>query len=176
MQTTAESKARILGQPLEDPKFLPGQAQLRWSRFKNLDADVMFKTVAPRCSHSCRSTATRSAATTRPNSEHMKDARFTIPNAAMLSKVVDMLDQVPMDNRDTNGDLYGYMLLGRRLGVRPHHPPVGADLRHAAGALPHADVPRLRLRQRDAADRLERHLLPVRATCWCSDAFPYRRR
>jgi len=46
MQTTAESKARILGQPLEDPKFLPGQAQLRWSRFKNLDADVMFKTVA----------------------------------------------------------------------------------------------------------------------------------
>jgi len=46
MQTTAESKARILGQPLEDPKFLPGQAQLRWSRFKNLDADVLFKTVA----------------------------------------------------------------------------------------------------------------------------------
>ncbi len=40
----------------------------------------------------------------------MKDARFTIPNAAMLSKVVDMLDQVPMDNRDTNGDLYEYML------------------------------------------------------------------
>jgi len=34
-----------------------------------------------------------------------EDARFTIPNAAMLSKVVDMLDQVPMDNRDTNGDL-----------------------------------------------------------------------
>ncbi len=27
----------------------------------------------------------------------MKDARFTIPNAAVLSKVVDMLDQVPMD-------------------------------------------------------------------------------
>lgn len=46
LQTTAESKARILGQPLEDPKFLPGQAQLRWSRFKNLDADVLFKTVA----------------------------------------------------------------------------------------------------------------------------------
>jgi hypothetical protein len=27
----------------------------------------------------------------------MKDARFTIPTPALLSKVVDMLDDVPMD-------------------------------------------------------------------------------
>ena len=40
----------------------------------------------------------------------MKDARFTIPTPALLSKVVDMLDQVPMEDRDTKGDLYEYML------------------------------------------------------------------
>jgi type I restriction enzyme M protein len=40
----------------------------------------------------------------------MKDARFTIPTPALLSKVVDMLDDVPMTDRDTNGDLYEYML------------------------------------------------------------------
>ncbi len=28
---------------------------------------------------------------------HMKDARFTIPTPALLSKVVDMLDHVPME-------------------------------------------------------------------------------
>jgi type I restriction enzyme M protein len=41
---------------------------------------------------------------------HMKDARFTIPTPALLAKVVDMLDHIPMDDRDTKGDLYEYML------------------------------------------------------------------
>ena len=41
---------------------------------------------------------------------HMKDARFTIPNPALLAKVVDLLDAVPMQDRDTNGDIYEYML------------------------------------------------------------------
>jgi type I restriction enzyme M protein len=40
----------------------------------------------------------------------MKDARFTIPTPALLAKVVDLLDQVPMEERDTKGDLYEYML------------------------------------------------------------------
>ena len=40
----------------------------------------------------------------------MKDARFTIPTPALLAKVVDMIDQVPMEDRDTKGDLYEYML------------------------------------------------------------------
>jgi type I restriction enzyme M protein len=41
---------------------------------------------------------------------HMKDARFTIPMPALLTKVVDLIDQVPMEERDTKGDLYEYML------------------------------------------------------------------
>ncbi len=40
----------------------------------------------------------------------MKDARFTIPTPALLAKVVDLLDNVPMEDRDTKGDLYEYML------------------------------------------------------------------
>ena len=35
----------------------------------------------------------------------MKDARFTIPMPALLAKVVDLIDQVPMEDRDTKGDL-----------------------------------------------------------------------
>ena len=30
----------------------------------------------------------------------MKDARFTIPTPALLAKVVDLLDAVPMEDRD----------------------------------------------------------------------------
>ncbi len=40
----------------------------------------------------------------------MKDARFTIPTPALLAKVVDLIDNVPMEDRDTKGDLYEYML------------------------------------------------------------------
>ena len=40
----------------------------------------------------------------------MKDARFTIPTPALLAKVVDLLDAVPMEDRDTKGDVYEYML------------------------------------------------------------------
>jgi type I restriction enzyme M protein len=41
---------------------------------------------------------------------HMAGARFTIPTPALLAKVVDMLDAIPMEDRDTKGDLYEYML------------------------------------------------------------------
>ena len=52
----------------------------------------------------------RWAATTRPTRITWKDARFTIPTPGLLAKVVDMLDNVLMEDRDTKGDLYQYML------------------------------------------------------------------
>ncbi len=35
----------------------------------------------------------------------MKDARFTIPMPELLAKVVDLLDAVPMEDRDTKSSL-----------------------------------------------------------------------
>jgi type I restriction enzyme M protein len=43
-------------------------------------------------------------------SKLMADARFEIPKAALLTNIVDLLDQIPMEDRDTKGDLYEYML------------------------------------------------------------------
>jgi type I restriction enzyme M protein len=43
-------------------------------------------------------------------SEHMKDARLGIPTPALLAKAVEKLDAVQMDDRDTKGDVYEYML------------------------------------------------------------------
>ena len=40
----------------------------------------------------------------------MRDARLTIPTPALLAKVVDLIADVPMEDRDTKGDLYEYML------------------------------------------------------------------
>jgi type I restriction enzyme M protein len=42
--------------------------------------------------------------------KHMEGARFGFSNASLLAKTVDMLDKIPMEDRDTKGDLYEYML------------------------------------------------------------------
>ncbi|NLG45853.1 class I SAM-dependent DNA methyltransferase [Gordonia sp. (in: high G+C Gram-positive bacteria)] len=105
LQTRAEKKARVTGK-IENPTFLPGQDHLRWSVFKNSAPEVMFQTVGEQVFPFLRQLGGDDSTF----GEHMKDARFTIPTAALLSKVVDMLDDIPMDNRDTNGDLYEYLL------------------------------------------------------------------
>lgn len=106
LQITAENRARRLGEPIENPVFLPGQASLRWSRFKSLEPAVMHQLVGEKVFPFLRELGGDGST----YSQHMKDARFTIPSPQLLSRVVDMLDDVPMDNRDTNGDLYEYML------------------------------------------------------------------
>src|SRR4051794_24214889 len=110
LQTLAEKKARVTGGVIEDPKFLPGQEHLRWSRFKNTDPDVLYKTVSTEVFPFLQKYGTQVGGDDSTYSDHMKDARFTIPTPALLSKVVDMLDDIPMHSRDTNGDLYEYML------------------------------------------------------------------
>jgi type I restriction enzyme M protein len=40
----------------------------------------------------------------------MRDARLGFSNAGLLAKVVEMLDKIPMQDRDTKGDVYEYML------------------------------------------------------------------
>jgi type I restriction enzyme M protein len=103
IQTLAEKKARVTGGEIENPVYLPGQQELRWNQFKNADPEVIVgDEVVPFLRDVGGDDSTYS--------DHMKDARFTIPTPALLSKVVDMLDAIPMAERDTNGDLYEYLL------------------------------------------------------------------
>jgi type I restriction enzyme M protein len=85
------------GRPYED---------LRWSKFRNFVPAEMFTVVSEHAFPFLRTLGGDGST----YSHHMKDARFTIPTPALLSKVVDLLDNVPMDDRDTKGDLYEYML------------------------------------------------------------------
>ena len=106
LQTLAESKANRTGNPIENPIFQPGEYDLRWSRFKDLEPGVMLNVISEKVFPFLRELGGDGST----YSQHMKDARFTIPTAALLSKVVDLLDDIPMNDQDTNGDLYEYML------------------------------------------------------------------
>jgi type I restriction enzyme M protein len=111
--TLEESKANVLKQPMEKRIFPEGKDpkgrnydDLRWSRFKNFAPAEMMEVVGEHVFPFMRSMGGDGST----YSHHMKDARFTIPTGALLAKVVDLLDHVPMDDRDTKGDLYEYML------------------------------------------------------------------
>ena len=106
IHTLAEKKANRLKQPIENPVFKPGEEHLRWSRFKNDEAAVMYTVIGEDVFPFLRELGGDGST----YSQHMRDARFTIPTPALLAKVVDLLDDVPMQDRDTNGDLYEYML------------------------------------------------------------------
>jgi type I restriction enzyme M protein len=113
LHTLEENKATRLKQPMERRIFPEGADSrgrafdsLRWSRFKNEAPSEMFIILGEHVFPFLRTLGTDDST----YAHHMKDARFTIPTPALLAKVVDLLDAVPMDNRDTKGDLYEYML------------------------------------------------------------------
>jgi type I restriction enzyme M protein len=107
LQTLAENKSNRTGRPLERVLFEGGTTDpRRWKNFKQADPTAMFSTISEQVFPFLRGLGGEEST----YSNHMKDARFTIPTPALLSRVVDMLDDIPMTDRDVNGDLYEYML------------------------------------------------------------------
>ncbi|PTU31359.1 type I restriction-modification system subunit M [Stenotrophobium rhamnosiphilum] len=106
LHTVQEKKANRLKRAIEKPVFTPAQEKLRWSVFRQMgDPKAMYAMVADKVFPFIKTLGEGSTYAT-----HMKDARFTIPTPALLAKVVDLLDAIPMEDRDTKGDLYEYML------------------------------------------------------------------
>src|SRR5687768_5677530 len=105
---TRVAKANRLKKPIENPIFTKKQEELRWSEFKNDAPARMFDIVSGKVFPFIKELKSDREDSTYQH--HMKDARFTIPNAGLLAKVVDMIDKIPMEDRDTKGDLYEYML------------------------------------------------------------------
>ena len=81
-------------------------SDLRWSCFKTFEPRELFLVMAEHVFPYLR----RLGGDGSPSAHSMKDARFTIPTPVLLAKAVALVDQVPMEERDTLGDLYEYML------------------------------------------------------------------
>jgi type I restriction enzyme M protein len=112
LQQLEENKANRLRTPVEKRFYPEGKdtkgrnfEELRWSRFKHMAPAEMYEVVSENVFPFLRTLGGNTG-----HAKHMKDARFTIPTPALLAKVVDMVDKVPMEDRDTKGDLYEYML------------------------------------------------------------------
>ncbi|MET1081468.1 MAG: class I SAM-dependent DNA methyltransferase, partial [Burkholderiales bacterium] len=113
LHTLEENKSARLKKPMERRIFPEGNdakgrkyEDFRWSRFKHFAPADMYAVVGEHVFPFLRTLGGDDST----YAHHMKDARFTIPTPALLAKVVDMIDGVPMEDRDTKGDLYEYML------------------------------------------------------------------
>ena len=113
LHTLEESKAEMLDMPMERRIFPEGADDkgrdfdgLRWSRFKNFEAREMMTVVDKHVFPFLQSLGEEGSA----YGAHMRDARLGFSNPNLLAKVVQMLDEIPMDDRDTKGDVYEYML------------------------------------------------------------------
>jgi len=113
IQTLEELKATRLRKPAERVIFPKGKdakgtpyEHLRWSKFKNFEAREMYEVVGEHVFPFLRTLGGDEST----YAHHMKDARFTIPTPTLLERVVDLIGAIPMEDRDTKGDLYEYML------------------------------------------------------------------
>lgn len=111
-QLLEEKKVAMINKPVANIIFTPEQQELRWNSFKNREPQAMFDLF------------TKSAVGGISVFDHMKQvgeengvfaqymsgATFMIPTPRLLDQVVQLIDKIKMEDRDTKGDTYEYLL------------------------------------------------------------------
>lgn len=105
LQRTAERRSQATGLPVTNPTFGPDEQELRWNNFKDKDPDIMMEIVRDKVFPKIKTLHSEGSF-----AEHMKDAIFMIPSAKLLDQVVQLLSAIDMNDKDTKGDLYEYLL------------------------------------------------------------------
>jgi type I restriction enzyme M protein len=119
-QTDREAAAGIFGGQIDNPVFKMGEKwhnpetdkdvpfeSLRWHVFKNFEAEKMFNTVRNDVFVFIKDLG---GAKESAYSRFMQNAVFLIQNPRTLTRVVDGINELDMNNRDTMGDVYEYIL------------------------------------------------------------------
>lgn len=106
LEIAKEKKANTIKKPVENPIFGKDQQELRWSYFKNLEAQVMFDTVRTRVFDFIKTLGGKDSAFAK----YMRNAYLAVPSPVVLEQVVSMISAIPMEDMDTKGDVYEYML------------------------------------------------------------------
>ncbi|MCF6439855.1 type I restriction-modification system subunit M [Pseudoalteromonas luteoviolacea] len=90
-------------------RFNDDQQHLRWQEFRHLGSEELYKLVKdelfPYFGQSAEQIGEASLF-----SEFMKDAQLMIQKQSLLVSAVEMVNDLPLDNADTKGDLYEYLL------------------------------------------------------------------
>ena len=103
-----EAMAAAFDMPVADPIFDEAHQMCRWSKFRHLEADAMFKNMTNNVFPFIKEDMAEGKDTAF--AKYMKDALFLVPTARVLVRVVDALDSLDLNNKDIMGDVYEYLL------------------------------------------------------------------
>lgn len=118
-QKTKEANASIMGVTVKDPTFKEGLWHnpdtdqdvpydlLRWSVFRNKDTEEMYRIISRDAFAFIKNLSDGKDSS---YSRFMANASFLIQNPRTLTKIVDGIDGLDMNNRDAMGDVYEYVL------------------------------------------------------------------
>lgn len=118
-QRTKEANANAMGVAVSEPTIGYGAwhnpetdrnvpyEDLRWSTFKNYDPETMYRIVSKDVFVFIKNL---SSGKESAYSRFMENATFLIQSPRTLTKIVEGIDHLDMNNRDTMGDVYEYVL------------------------------------------------------------------
>ena len=113
-QLLDEKKANMIGIVVKNPIYSEAHQAFRWHRFKNADPETLFALFTQPQIDSDNLTTfehmKQLGSEVGVFAKFMKGATFMIPTSKLLDQVVQMIDKIQMDDRDTKGDLYEYLL------------------------------------------------------------------
>lgn len=112
IQLLEEKKAAMIKKPVTNPVFTDEQLKLRWSTFKNMSPQAMYElfTIPSAGGLTVFEHMKQVGSSSGVFSKYMSGATFMIPTPRLLDQVVQMIDKIKMEDRDTKGDLYEYLL------------------------------------------------------------------
>lgn len=111
-QLLEEKKAAMIKKPISNAIFTEEQKEIRWSSFKNKEPQTMFDLFTKPIvgSISVFDHMKQVGAENGVFAKYMSGATFMIPTPRVLDQVVQMIDKIKMEDRDTKGDVYEYLL------------------------------------------------------------------
>jgi len=121
-QLLEEKKANIIGKKggakknkkAQQPIYNKAQSKFRWNKFKDNDPETMFALFTQPQADAGNLTVfehmKQLGSSAGIFAQYMKGATFMIQTPKLLDQVVQMIDKIQMDDRDTKGDLYEYLL------------------------------------------------------------------
>lgn len=114
IQLLEEKKANFADSKLANPLYQKQHQIFRWHNFKDREPQSMFALFTQPQETADNLTVFEHMKQVGNQAgvfaQYMKGATFMIPTPKLLDQVVQMIDKIQMDNRDTKGDLYEYLL------------------------------------------------------------------
>ena len=105
-ETSDEKRAERSGKTF-NRRFSDEQQHLRWQNFRHIEsADELLRVVRDELFPFLKTTSGEGSLF----AEFMKNAQLMIQKPALLRKAIDMVNQLPLSQGDTKGDLYEYLL------------------------------------------------------------------